>query len=438
MLCAKYLLVFTLAASLTASSLPPKQTNPEDSVNWAGVWRQSGMFLGIQHGFRLMTEPGTRDGMKGPFFKGYYNALSNLHGWADGDPFYVNYIGHPIQGSVSAFIWNQNDGKYKRAEFGNNSYYWKSRLRATAFSWAYSTQFEIGPLSEASIGKIQSRHPQQGFVDHVATPVIGLGWQIGEDLLDRYVVRKFEDRVENRYARMMIRSWLNPTRSFANVLRMEAPWHRDTRPGISAYRKGIAPAYEPEDQPVTRERVAPFEFNTSMTYTLSPGPRESMHCIGGVSTAQWNVTEGRSWLLEVGGCKMIDQRDNLSGDILTYMVGHRWTDRAGRWMPFAQILGGGKRVTIDEVDPVKRAQVEAENPGVKLGYEYHPQWTRTSQANGFALSVGGGLDYNLTRSATWRVASVEYSHAWLPKPQIASYPHSVRIAMGITLHVGNW
>lgn len=94
----------------------------------------------------------------------------------DGDLFYVNYVGHPIQGSASGFIWVQNDGKYRKAEFGNNSVYWKSRMRATAFSWAYSTQFEIGPISEASIGKIQSRYPQQSWVDHVATPVIGLAW----------------------------------------------------------------------------------------------------------------------------------------------------------------------------------------------------------------------------------------------------------------------
>lgn len=398
--------------------------------------RQSSAFLGIQHGFRIATEPGTRSGLKGPFWRGYYNSLSNLHGWADGDPFYVNYIGHPIQGSVSGFLWVQNDGKYRSAEFGNNAHYWKSRLRATAFSWAYSTQFEIGPLSEASIGKIQSRHPQQGFVDHVATPVIGLAWQVAEDALDRFVIRRFEDRFDNFWARMAVRGGLNPTRSFANVLRLKVPWYRDTRPGIGYYR--ASPLRKPPASPPSSTTLPSFEFTTSTQYLLSPGPRESLHCVGGLGTAQWNFDSTRSWVFEVGGCKMIDQRENQSGDIMTYMTGPRWTDRSGRWMPFGQILFGGKRVTIDVVDPAKKAAIEAANPGRKLGYEFHDQWTKTNQANGFALSAGGGLDFALTRAATWRVASVDYSYAWLPKPELASYPSSVRIAMGLTLNIGNW
>lgn len=428
---------FVATCALAQPSANPGST-PENTVNWSGIIKQSTLFLGVQHGFRLATEPGTRAGLKGDFWRGYYNSLSNLHGWADGDPFYVNYIGHPLQGSTAAFIWVQNDGKYRRIEFGNNPQYWKSRLRATAFSWAYSTQFEIGPISEASIGKIQSRYPQQGFVDHVATPVIGLGWQVTEDLLDRYLIRKFEDRFENTWARMMVRSWLNPSRSFANIMRWQAPWHRDSRPGIKHYIAGMSPVVRPERVNLQLAEPARFEFNVASQYTLSPGPRESLHCVGGISTAQWNATSTQSWIFEVAGCKMIDQRQNLSGDIMTYMVGPRWTDRAGRWMPYAQILAGGKRVTIDEEFPDKKAALEAANPGKPLGYEFHPQWTKTNQANGFAISAGGGLDFGLTRSATWRVASIDYSHAWLPKPELASYPRSLRFSTGITIHVGSW
>ncbi len=412
--------------------------NPDQNVDWSALFKQSGYFLGIQHGVRLATETGTRQGMKGPFWRGYYNSLSNLHGWADGDPFYVNYIGHPIQGSTSGFLWVQKDPKYRKAEFGNNSYYWKSRLRATAYSFAYSSQFEIGLLSEATIGKIQSRYPQQGFVDLVATPVIGLSWQMAEDALDRFVIRKFEDRFENVWARMMVRGWLNPTRSFANLMRGKEPWYRDTREGIRAYRRGMAPPFQPRQAEQQTPKLAPFEFITTTQYSIHPGPRESLHCVGGVGTAQWNLNKTGSWVAEVGGCKMIDQRQNLSGDIMSYMTGPRWTDREGRWMPFIQVLAGGKRVTIDEVFPDKKAALEAANPGRPLGYEFHPQWTKVHQANGFALSVGGGLDLNLSRAATWRLASVEFSQAWLPQPELASYPTAVRIAMGISIKVGNW
>jgi hypothetical protein len=423
---------------LPIHAAPPKPANLDDSVNWKALTGQSLFFLGVQHGFRLATEPGTRAGLGGPFWRGYYNSLSNLHGWADGDQFYVNYVGHPIQGAVSGFIWAQNDGKYRKVEFGNNPQYWKSRLRATAFSWVYSTQFEIGLLSEASIGKIQSRYPQQGFADHVATPLIGLSWQMAEDALDRFVIRRFEDRFENAFARMMVRSWLNPSRSFANLMRLKEPWHRDSRAGIWVHRKGMSPYRKPPAENLPDRNFAPFEFTTASQFSLSPGPRESLGCVGGMGTAQWNRSSRFGWVAEVGGCKMIDQRQNLSGDIMSYMVGPRWTDREGRWMPYVQILAGGKRVTIDEVFPEKKAELERQNPGKPLGYEFHPQWTKVNQANGFSVSVGGGVDYQISRAATWRLASVDLSYAWLPKPELASYPTTVRIAMGITLRVGNW
>ena len=99
---------------------------------------------------------------------------------ADGDEFYVNYVGHPMEGAVSGFLWAQNDRAYRRAEFGKSAAYWNGRLRAAGFAWVFSTQFEIGPLSEASIGGIQAQWPQQGFVDHIIAPSIGMGWMIAE------------------------------------------------------------------------------------------------------------------------------------------------------------------------------------------------------------------------------------------------------------------
>ena len=84
--------------------------------------------------------------------------------------------------------------------------YWKSRIRAGAFAWAYSEQIEIGPISEATIGNVQSAYPQQGFADHVVTPAIGLGWMIAEDALDRYLVR-FVERTNPKSAGSSIGAW---------------------------------------------------------------------------------------------------------------------------------------------------------------------------------------------------------------------------------------
>ncbi|HEY6402593.1 MAG TPA: hypothetical protein VI479_14350 [Blastocatellia bacterium] len=67
------------------------------------------------------------------------------------------------------------------------------------------------------------------YVDLVVTPVVGTGWLVGEDMLDRYLVLPLEDKIGNRVVGLLIRTFLNPTRSFANILRGQRPWYRDNR-----------------------------------------------------------------------------------------------------------------------------------------------------------------------------------------------------------------
>ena len=203
---------------------PAKNSEPQ-GVKWGSLLIQSSRFILFEHAYRYATEPATRDPDR-PFFQGYVDSVSSLHGWADGDPFYVNYVGHPMQGAVSGYLWTLNDTRYQYVEFGRSPEYWKSRLRAGAFAWVYSEQMEIGPISEASIGNIQASWPQYGLVDHVVTPAIGLGWMIAEDALDQYLVRFVERKTQNRVVRALVRGGANPSRSFANVLGGEWPWAR--------------------------------------------------------------------------------------------------------------------------------------------------------------------------------------------------------------------
>jgi hypothetical protein len=413
---------------------------------------QSGFFLGTQHGFRILTEEGTRKGMAGPFFRGWYESLSNLHGWSDGDGFLVNYVGHPIQGSTSAYIFVHNDGRARFLEYENSRAYWRSRLRATLWSWAYSTQFEIGPVSEASIGKIQSRYPQQGFVDHVATPTIGLAWMIAEDALDRYVIRPFENRCENVWARMMVRGWLNPTRSMANMMRGRVPWWRDSRGGIWSYR---AAPYERFVDRAKASRPQPgwtgigkVEFDSASAYWVNPGGPDgngALHCIGGYGRLQYNNSPRWAWVAEAGGCKMFGfegkREFNFSGDILTYGFGRRRTWRGlggGRWSPYAQFLIGGKRITINEEIVERRNAWQAANPGKKPGYEFHNLWTKFNQANGFGVQLGAGLEYNVSDVLALQLGAIDYNKAWMPAREIAAYPHSLRVSLGLKIRMGNW
>ncbi len=76
--------------------------------------------------------------------------------------------------------------------------------------------------------------PQQGFVDHVATPTLGLAWTMAEDALDRYLIKPLEGRTRNPWARILLRSSLNPASSFAAVMSGKVPWYRDNRVLVSS------------------------------------------------------------------------------------------------------------------------------------------------------------------------------------------------------------
>lgn len=210
------------------------QRDSMHGFQWGAAFKQSLLFLGIQHGFRLATEEGSRADLKGPFFRDYWKSLTSLKGWADGDPFIVNYIGHPMMGAVSGYIQIQNDPKGIDEKLSLKKSYWISRLKAMGWSAAYSTQFELGLVSEATLGNIgirpygKAKNPM-AYVDLVVTPVVGTGWLVGEDALDQYFISRIERRLPNRTTLVLVRSFLNPTRSFANIMRGKWPWHRDDR-----------------------------------------------------------------------------------------------------------------------------------------------------------------------------------------------------------------
>src|SRR5688572_11991288 len=146
-------------SSSKSVSPPPEGSAPDveslepQSFAWGSAMRESMVFLGIQHGVLSITDRGyisARGGLFNNYWSDYKRSLKTWSntGWDDGDPFLDNYIAHPIQGALIGYIQVQNDPGSRGARFGRNSQYWKSRLKATAWSAVYSTQFEIGPLSE--------------------------------------------------------------------------------------------------------------------------------------------------------------------------------------------------------------------------------------------------------------------------------------------------
>jgi hypothetical protein len=433
------------AASGTGLVAAPTTPKRETGIDWLHLAQGTFTFLAVENGFRCATEQGTRDGFSGPFWQGYLNSAGNLHGWADGDPFLVNYVGHPMQGAVSGYIWQHNDRAYRDVEFGANSRYWKGKLRGAAFAYVYSVQFEIGLMSEASLGNVQALYPQQGFVDHVVTPTVGLAWTIAEDSLDRYVIRAIEAHTNNPYYRLLTRAGLNPSRSMANVMSAQLPWHRDDRPGVfKPYPEAAAvkaamkqdTARIPVDPP---PGVAPLEFTVTPNFKTYLGSGAKGSCAGGGSSLAFRVASQLQIVLDVNGCKLLDLPTNVTGDSLSYMVGPRWTpSSSGRWNTHAQFLVGGTKLTQERLFPDERTIAIAAKTPTETINQLHHLYTQDWETNGFAIAAATGVDYRINNALAFRVASLEYSHSWTNDLNGVNYQNGLQLTTGLVLRMGTW
>jgi hypothetical protein len=211
---------------LPAETLPDLPKEESAGFNWSDAMQQSLVFLAIQHGYAVGGQSKTRKALKGPFLRDYFDSVKSLGGWSDGGKLFTNYVAHPMQGSFMGFIQVQNDPRGKGLRISNSPAYWKSRAKAFAWSAAWSTQFELGPVSQASIGNVGLKG-KQTYVDIVVTPTVGTLMLVTEDALDQYLIRRLENWTKNPYVRIFARMLLNPTRTIANVFRFELPWHRD-------------------------------------------------------------------------------------------------------------------------------------------------------------------------------------------------------------------
>ncbi len=195
-----------------------------------GAFSDSLRLLLIEHGTRIAFQEKTRRELKnGPFWREYTQSVRVPHQWEDSDAWWVNYIGHPIHGAAAGYIWLDH-GSEPAHQIGLNRRYWIQRAYATAWSAGYSLQFEIGPLSEASIGNVGMRPETTGWVDYAVTPAGAFGLMVAEDILDRYFVQLIERHTTNRVWRASLRLLFNPARTLSNTAGGHLPWHRDGRP----------------------------------------------------------------------------------------------------------------------------------------------------------------------------------------------------------------
>jgi hypothetical protein len=437
------------------------------TVDWKSLFWQSSFSIGVMNGFRIAREQQTREALKGPFFGDWFGAIGNMHGWTDGDELHVNYLGHPMQGAFTGFMFVQNDRKYRSVEYGwHDANYWKSRLRAMGFAWAFSELFEIGPASEASLGNIQSLYPAYGFVDHVVTPVVGLGWMVAEDVGDKYLVKWVESRTTNGWVRALVRSWANPSRSFAKFMALRRPWERYTRPGVNEYDPkawqaalvqkqqwtangaGVTNTFlakpgrhqdgrDPFDVPF---RIPTFELTAHYDYFHnSPNGSRSGSCNGGGATGAFALNRWASAVIDVSGCQMSFSDPNLSGQSLTYLFGPRFTYRIGeRWSIYTNILLGGQKLNQQQVYPERIPTGDLTEWNKLTTWEQYAQISEVSEANGFAASVGGGVDLTVNRAFAIRLGNVDHLWSTIGDFNNVSYAHGLRFSSGAILRLGTW
>ena len=424
-----------------------RQAADEESskgFQWGPALAQSFFAFSIAHAERYSTELGTREATSGAIWKDYARDVQALHGWDDGDGFKSSYIAHPMEGAMAGYIERQNDPKYRSVEFGVSQRYWTSVMRSLAFSTAYNIAWSAGPYGEAGLGNVDL-HAPPGLVDIVGSEVMGTGWMIGEDAIDRYLIKRIENKYQNVAVRAFARGMLNPIRSYANILRFKKPWYRDSRPGVYEYKpEGHYTPKDDETRPPFKWSAwpsTPFELLAQPMVQQFLGPHGKT-CVGGGGEVAVKMSGSFSLLFDVDGCTLMGVHAPDSGDALTYTAGGRWSlPTRKHWIPYAQVLAGGAKIAHDHVDEAKKE--EATKVAAETGQPVpeQDQYTTTVDINGFTIVAGGGVLYRLNEGIVFRVAHVSYQRSWLtsvPSLQDSDYSRSLRFSFGIAVRFGPW
>ena len=441
---------------------PKAQKNNESRFRWKPALGESLLYTGIMHTFNLATEAGTRDALNGPWFNDYMHSVSELRGWSDSDKFMAPYVGHPIEGSVFGFIERQNDPNYRLVQWGDSREYWVSMLRSMAYAAVWHTQWKIGPVSEASIGNVML-HASPGFITLVDTPTLGFCTMLAEDAADRYLIMGLENRTDNRVIIILARSFLNPGRTFANMMAFRAPWVRDTRLNLFGTNYEIRKTLLEDYKNGNGEKPFIYEKDAwkpaGVDFTHAPRPKEADieltafpyyetflgggSCIGGGGSGAARVNPKLQVITEVSGCLIMHQPQyNYSADSLFYGGGFRWTPMAGRrFSPFSQFMFGGRKVTqeIDNLALKKQLLEEWNNgDGALPHYPMRSAYEFETAQNGPSIAVGGGFDWVVTRPFAWRILNVEYTRSWMNDVAQIHPQEGLKISTQAVVRIGTW
>ena len=440
---------------------PDTSSRKVTHFRWMPAIGESLLYTGIMHSFDIASQAGTRDSLNGHWFQHYTQSVSELRGWSDGDRFMAPYVGHPIEGSVFGFIERQNDPKYRLVQWGDGREYWISMLRSMAYSAVWHTQWKIGPASEASIANVML-HTSPGFICLVDTPTLGFVVMLAEDAADRYAIMGLENRSTNRVLIILARSFLNPGRTFANMMAFRVPWTRETRLGlfgesyeirkqlVADYKDGsgekpfvfVKDAWKPAGVDFNRPhpKEAAIELTAFPYYETFLGGGS---CIGGGGSGAARVNPKLQVITEVSGCLIMHQpASNMSADSLFYGGGFRYAPMAShRFSPFAEFMFGGRKVTqeIDDLTLKNKLLKEWNDGNGTLGhYPMRSAWSVEVAQNGPSIAAGGGFDWVVTRPFAWRILDVEYTHSWMNSIGQIHPQEGLKISTQAVVRIGSW
>ncbi|HXY09774.1 MAG TPA: hypothetical protein VEI52_18165 [Terriglobales bacterium] len=434
---------------------PQTETSKDLNVKFRVANQEALLFTGIQHAFNITTEAGTRDALNGHWLQDYLHSVGELRGWSDGDKFMAPYVGHTLEGSIFGFILRQNDPRYRAVQWGDGRDYFVSVLRSLAFSAVWHTQWKIGPISEASIGNVML-HASPGFITLTNTPTLGTVELMAEDAADRYLIMGLENRSTNAPLLILTRCFLNPGRTFANIMAFRVPWHRETRIGllrdnrlirkefVKNYRETGEKGFEyvrPQRTDVgIYPKEAPIELSAFPLYQSFLGGGS---CVGGGGSGAGRINAHWQYVAEVSGCLIMHMpAANQSGDSLFYGGGVRWVPRASRKVsPFVEVMFGGQKVSheTDDLTLRKRLLAEWNNGNGTLGhYPMRSNWSVEVVRNGPSLKMGSGFEVVVARPFSWRVLDLEYAHTWMDDVMMIHPQNALRIATGAVLRIGTW
>jgi hypothetical protein len=224
-----------------------------------------------------------------PFFHDWFASYGgyDMGRWGDGDDFIVNDVGHPLEGGVFGRIFLIHSPN-SQVVIGKNRKYWISRLKAMGWAAAWSTQLEIGPISETDFGNQGGytyvpgcglalsclNNPKYhkpptnntGWTDFVVTPLVGTAWILGEDTIDKYIVSPIATNHRILGGRIL-RSALEPTRSFAAIFSGKFPWQLPAPENNFAV---AAKPHPPKPTPTSQQPLDHWELGANYSNVSLP------------------------------------------------------------------------------------------------------------------------------------------------------------------------